>query len=414
MRARLPIRKISTIAIVACLVGVELFVSSPVRAITLEGLQSMSSNSEFYWKGQPKACGSTGTGGEPGSGNDNPAIAYNYFIDKGLTNQQSAAIVGNFWEESKGVNPAINQDGGGKGRGIAQWSVDGRWLGVLEMSRNSNPHREPTDLLLQLDFAWKELNGSYKNALDKLRAEPSKTVDNRVVIIRQFYEQAGVPHDDVRIADAVKLLKPPYSKSDLTQSGAATTGPIPGGATSTGGQTTGGSNTSANTGSCSSSAGVVNGSIVKTAIGLAWPDNNKSHASQPTDAYRAAWNKASNYTDCGAFVATVMVKSGADPNYPPVGTGIQKSYVESHPEKYQKVDFNNLQPGDILVENQGSIGHTMIFVGPQPGGYVVADASLGDHTPQLNTSGDLTWMEKQPGVIAVRLINQNGVSGQAQ
>jgi len=414
MRARLRMSRISTIAVIALLVVLELFTSSPAFAISRVGIQSMSSNSEFYWKAQPKACGASGTGGEKGSGNDNPAIAYNYFIDKGLTNQQSAAIVGNFWEESVGVNPASNQNGGGAGRGIAQWSVDGRWQNVLKMSRDSNPHREPTDLMLQLDYAWSELTGSYKNALDKLLAEPSATVDKRVIIIRQFYEQAGVPHDDIRIADANKLLKPPYSKEDLTQSGKATPGAVFGGATSTGGQTTGATNTSASTGTCSSATGVVNGSIVKTAINLAWPDNNKKHASIPTDAYRSAWNKASNYTDCGAFVSTVMTTSGADPKYPPVGTGIQKTYVEGHPEKYQKVEFSNLQPGDILVENQGSIGHTMIYIGPQPGGYVVADASLGDHTPQLNTAGDLTWMEKQPGVIAVRLINQNGVSGNAQ
>src|SRR5262252_6610116 len=56
--------------------------------------------------------------------NDRPA--YDFFVSKGLTNFQAAGIVGNLDQES-GVNPASVQFGGGPGRGIAQWSVGGRW-----------------------------------------------------------------------------------------------------------------------------------------------------------------------------------------------------------------------------------------------------------------------------------------------
>ena len=52
--------------------------------------------------------------------------AYNYFRAKGLTSFQAAAVVGNLIQESS-VNPKALQYGGGPGRGIAQWSVGGRW-----------------------------------------------------------------------------------------------------------------------------------------------------------------------------------------------------------------------------------------------------------------------------------------------
>src|SRR5437868_4270446 len=55
--------------------------------------------------------------------NDRPA--YEFFVCQGLTNFQSAGIVGNLDQES-GANPAAVQPGG-PGRGIAQWSVGGRW-----------------------------------------------------------------------------------------------------------------------------------------------------------------------------------------------------------------------------------------------------------------------------------------------
>src|SRR5258708_15137791 len=56
----------------------------------------------------------------------NDKAAYDYFVAKGLTNFQSAAVVGNLDQES-GVNPTISQSGGGPGRGIAQWSAGARW-----------------------------------------------------------------------------------------------------------------------------------------------------------------------------------------------------------------------------------------------------------------------------------------------
>src|ERR1700677_3602014 len=66
----------------------------------------------------------TGTSGAALSSNEE--AAYDYFVGKGLKSFQAAGIVGNLMQESD-VDPSSVQYGGGPGRGIAQWSVGGRW-----------------------------------------------------------------------------------------------------------------------------------------------------------------------------------------------------------------------------------------------------------------------------------------------
>ncbi|CAN5712632.1 hypothetical protein BH11MYX1_BH11MYX1_39740 [soil metagenome] len=89
--------------------------------------------------------------------NDKPA--FDYFIGKGLTNFQAAGIVGNLDQES-GVNPSSVQSGG-PGRGIAQWSVGGRWDttgGGKNVLAYAAAHGEnPRTLQAQLEFIWLEL-----------------------------------------------------------------------------------------------------------------------------------------------------------------------------------------------------------------------------------------------------------------
>ena len=79
----------------------------------------------------PPAAASAARRGEPIGqappqaifGNDQ--ASFDYFVGKGLTPFQAAGIVGNLDQES-GVNPTAVQSGG-PGRGVAQWSVGGRW-----------------------------------------------------------------------------------------------------------------------------------------------------------------------------------------------------------------------------------------------------------------------------------------------
>jgi hypothetical protein len=91
------------------------------------------------------------------------------------------------------------------------------------------------------------------------------------------------------------------------------------------------------------------------------------------------------WTDCGVFVATVMVMSGVDKDYVRRLTTSQRDYVRRS-SKYQVFEnlnsISELQPGDIFVNNF----HTFIYTGNYKGGdgrtYNAVSGSLGDHVPQ--------------------------------
>jgi hypothetical protein len=82
----------------------------------------------------------------------NVEVAYDYFTSRGFTAPQAAGIVGNLIQESN-VNPESIQ-AGGPGRGIAQWSVGGRWQPSL-MTGNA-----PVDLDNQLQYITTELDSN--------------------------------------------------------------------------------------------------------------------------------------------------------------------------------------------------------------------------------------------------------------
>jgi len=164
-------------------------------------------------------------------------------------------------------------------------------------------------------------------------------------------------------------------------------------------------NNSAN-GSCNTGtdAGVGQGDIVKTALYYAW--DTPGHGKNESDAkpvYQKDMPKYDGavgedpYSDCGVFVATVMIASGADPNYVKRGTADQEAYVRAHPELYvqrtkkpgeKTLTTQDISPGDIFLVNGGGQGHTFIYTGSYTGGdgtkYTAAAASLHGHVPQAD------------------------------
>ena len=84
--------------------------------------------------------------------------AFNFFVAKGLTKAQAAGIVGNLIQESNVIATA-KQYGGGPGRGIAQWSVGGRWdHGTDSVAHYASVHGlSEWALNTQLQFIWFEL-----------------------------------------------------------------------------------------------------------------------------------------------------------------------------------------------------------------------------------------------------------------
>src|SRR3954470_14623015 len=136
----------------------------------------------------------------------NEQTAFNFFVSKGLTTVQAAGVIGNLMQES-GMSPTIKQFGGGPGRGIAQWSVGGRW----DTSHNDNvawfagQHGESmTALNTQLAFIWYELTTFSGYGLASLRA--ATTVTAAVTAFQNKYEICGQCDSSNRITFANQAL----------------------------------------------------------------------------------------------------------------------------------------------------------------------------------------------------------------
>jgi hypothetical protein len=151
--------------------------------------------------------------------NDEPA--FDYFLGKGLTDFQAAGIVGNLDQES-GVDPNAVQQGG-PGRGIAQWSVGGRW----DTDSNDNctwyasqQGQSVWSLQLQLDFIWYELTTFPSYGLSDLRG--TTNVTDATVTFETDFEGCGECDQSTRISYAESVLAAygaaPYGAQFVSQS----------------------------------------------------------------------------------------------------------------------------------------------------------------------------------------------------
>jgi MYXO-CTERM domain-containing protein len=186
----------------------------------LLAIASLTAVSSIGCLGAPPVEGVSTEAATTAFANDKPA--YDFFVGKGLTNFQAAGIVGNLDQES-GVDPASVQFGGGPGRGIAQWSVGGRW----DTSANDNVlayasklGQSSGSLNLQLEFIWYELT-TFGYGFTKLKA--TTNVTDATVAFMSDYEICGTCAQSQRVAYAQSVLSaygatPDWSASFVSQS----------------------------------------------------------------------------------------------------------------------------------------------------------------------------------------------------
>jgi len=190
------------------------------------------------------------------NGSDNKAKIHNYLIGKGLTPTQAAGIMGNMEAESSfdptlveygfpnsrgeistqgqpsshdDVIPPSNSNGQ-PGYGIVQWS-GGRKDGLQQLA--SSRSLKPSDLGVQLDYMWQELNGSYKySVLDPIKA--STSIEEATYIWLKHYEvPANIPgNKPIRLGMAQSILQEfgggSSSASVGTDSGCGSSGAVSG------------------------------------------------------------------------------------------------------------------------------------------------------------------------------------------
>ena len=209
-------RPIRTLALILISAWLAVFSSHVAFATTEADLQAATNDTNYYDPTDYSTCAvdDAGTGVTPGA---TPATiaarekaAFLFFVSKGLTPVQSAAVVGNLLLESGGtLDPAIKQGGGGPGRGIAQWTVGERWKTLTDLAGRQKPPADPITLDWQLFFVWHELNTTESKALKGLRAET--TVPAATTTFMNLFERPNknpsVNHIDRRIRDAQRVLR---------------------------------------------------------------------------------------------------------------------------------------------------------------------------------------------------------------
>lgn len=126
--------------------------------------------------------------------------AMQFFMSKGLTRVQAAALVGGFMQESTGLDPSkVNPKSGAEG--IAQWKGSRRDAMIQAGARNS--------FQKQLNFVWQELMAGENNAYVDLKN--SKTLNQALLAAARYerfrgYQQLGGGEWGNRVAFTKQLL----------------------------------------------------------------------------------------------------------------------------------------------------------------------------------------------------------------
>jgi len=386
-------------------------------------------------------------------------IVWNYFINKGLTKERTAGIMGNLYQESY-ISPTAwehkeddlsyikNDEYTAHAWGIVQWDgerryyinsegsesgvigklinetdlddyINSKWSGndtwIDEISSgvfavndnhlkidNDIPKEDLNKLLLfELDYAWNELSTetlehSSTTWLESLNSEEN-TISKATINFHKNFEGSSDTESEVK-KYRVGYAQAIYNKLQ-------------------------------NTAASSNSTGCSSGNVFIDAVKkYVWPDfrgwySNNGDASTgifavtPTVDYKAAIlaaDAAGKYTgdpcsslgvgggiDCGGFVSTIIRDSGWDPNYNASkgATGGQMIWLEANWTKLGiggSFGTETLQPGDVAVND----GHTYVYIGDIEGfTKQIASASRCQRAPMAGKEGlsdsDYTWYRRK-------------------
>lgn len=316
------------------------------------------------------------------SGANNQQKAFNFFVQNGFSKEQAAGIVGNMIAES-GVEPTRLQNtapgvvnmpnqvvDNPLGWGIVQWTPAGK---MINPSRDAGvPDEKIASLGYQLEYLQKQLFGPAPDGDAGPAVKAATTVEQAAYEFGDKFERFGGHENPNHPTYAERKANARHVFDQFAGSAPAS----------------GGDAATAGTGGC----GAGSGNIAEVAKNLAWPEDGhdgvdasiaKKEYVDAMDKYNDGSSGIDPYSDCGRFVATVMHMSGADKDYPNVGTDVQRTYLESSGkyDSWHSEPPGGMKPGDIL----NGPGHTYLFVGPwgkDGGGYNAAAASLHGHVPE--------------------------------
>lgn len=184
------------------------------------GLVSSDLNVEYYnYKANNLNDGQSARVSYSGAtGSTNQQKVWSFLKQKGLTDAQVAGIMGNIEQESR-FNPSAEQMKGkfNGGKGLVQW--DGARRNQLYDFAKSKG-KAWTDIEVQLEFLWKELNSTEAAALTYLRRTTNAV--QAAQVFQQKFERAGVPNQGARNSAASKYYNQFKGKSSFVSNGSTT------------------------------------------------------------------------------------------------------------------------------------------------------------------------------------------------
>ena len=212
--------------IIICLLVVLSVSTYPVAAIDTG---YYNANNILYYDPDAVDCQTSSTSNSSATSsdsNDNLVTVYNYFLGKGLSENQAAGIVGNISQESGG-NPTLRQGGGnltdpsslgtgvgvGKAWGLIQWDAGGR---AIQYAKQAKITGNISDINTQLDIVWWHMNNTTPTGASSFLAayKATTTVNAATDMFEQKMEGAGTPMMSNRYKAAELALK--YTKNPTT------------------------------------------------------------------------------------------------------------------------------------------------------------------------------------------------------
>lgn len=153
-------------------------------------------------------------GGNAAADANQVGYVFGRLLEKGASPKDAAALLGNLMQESgKGLNTGAIGDGGNS-IGMGQWNGPRRRALIRFAEARGVDWR---DLDTQVEYLWRELNGSERAAWDAIRAAPDAATGARIASER--FWRPGVPHLSNRMAFA-RMVDDQYTQGEVPKGGA--------------------------------------------------------------------------------------------------------------------------------------------------------------------------------------------------
>lgn len=123
------------------------------------------------------------------TGSSTQDIVWNFFKSKGLSDTAVAGIMGNLQQESNFSTTAMGpQTKYGRAYGIAQW-LGGRQTNLKKYAASLG--KSYSDLEVQLNFLWQELNGAENKTLKYLQSNSGSSASTLAAGFERLFERSG-------------------------------------------------------------------------------------------------------------------------------------------------------------------------------------------------------------------------------